>query len=317
MEKELKLTQADLQDILHGERFVEEDGKKVLGIGLTSLFLFKDGRTHEKRAAVRKCIEEFLELARPHLHWQTIDKREVDLSKQEPVDLEVSERNYTEEHTWSAIYSSGSDPFDASAFQAAFLCRASWQPVGVSYLSIQLPLSYLNPDFIGRFHRFASILRATQAYAGVGILQRPSIGSAAPYETLVYELAQRYPGLEVFSPSCTFESLSLKDAMRCINWLTAVGDEFLQSLGKVEDICRGMSQQILVYRYEGGIVFQAGPKPDLGDGEKKIVSQYYREVARALKPVRLQKMMYRFQEGTHGEPNFDLEDTLRWLARFD
>lgn len=65
---------------------------------------------------------------------------------------------------------------------------------------MQLPLSFLDTDYIGRFHRFASHLRASQAYAGIGIFQQEIASETVPYEALVYQLATRFPGLEVFSP---------------------------------------------------------------------------------------------------------------------
>lgn len=312
-----QLTIPDLEAILRGERFVEVEDKKALGIGLSSLFLFRDGHTHEKRLAVCECVDEFVFLAKAELRWQTIEGETVDLRKGEPTALEETAQNRTAAQSWFATYSSGADLFDAAAFEARFLCLPSWQSVGISSLRIQLPLSYLNGDFIGRFHRFASILRVTHAYAGVAVLQRQSLESAVPHESLVYRLAHRNPGLDVFSPTDAWESLSLQKSMRSINWLTAVGEEFISRLGKLEDIYRDMSRQILVYSYEGGAIFQAGPKPELGDSEKGITPEYYREVARALKPVRLQQIKYRFQQGTCGRPNFDLEETLRWLGRFD
>jgi|SRR5579884_28704 len=309
-----------LDAIAKGECFVEDRGRPILGFGLQALFLFTDGYTAERRSAIADCVEEFLIIAQPHLHWQigSIGEKRIqkNLDTDKPIDIRQIFSELTEKHPCSFTYGSSDDFEGVSIYGLSFIQVPSWEAkFHLSSLTISLPLLSLNADYIGRFHRFASLLRVSQAYAGVGLIQ--SLANTGKYESLIYEVAQRFPAAEVFSPAMTTESLSLLHGMRSINWLTAAGNNFVEQLGGVEKIISGLSPQILVYSYEGGVMFQAGPKPELGNGEKGEVPRYYREVARALKGVRVEDFKYQFQQGTNGRPYFDREATKRWLARFD
>ena len=70
-----------------------------------------------------------------------------------------------------------------------------------------------------------------------------------------------------------------------------------------------------MHKYDGGVLVQAGPYPQIGDNNRGLVLDDYRRVARALKPIRFED--YRVGLLDVEEPLDSLDETLKWIRRFD
>jgi hypothetical protein len=113
------------------------------------------------------------------------------------------------------------------------------------------------------------------------------------------------------------EAEGVFNRIRCINWLTVLGDEILKELGGIE-AAKALEPECTLYPYSGGLVIQAGPHPMLGAAPMNtgpMVPEIYRKVARFTKPVRF--MGYTSTLFNVDKSLDDKEEALKWVSRFD
>lgn len=72
---------------------------------------------------------------------------------------------------------------------------------------------------------------------------------------------------------------------------------------------------LFLHPYEGGVVFQAGERPVLGDLNKGRVPAAYRAVNDFLKPLRYEAWDYPYLQAPYGVD--EMEYTQWWTHRFD
>ncbi len=124
-----------------------------------------------------------------------------------------------------------------------------------------------------------------------------------------YRTSLKYPGVEYWDLSRP------KDIrrVRTTNWLTLVCNKSLTKLGGIDKLRPQLADAIIVHEVRNGWLFQAGPEPTLAEVGRPDELGPYREVARALKPIR-----DRPDESSAGmEGKFSLHEEKLWLARFD
>jgi len=165
-------------------------------------------------------------------------------------------------------------------------------------------------------------LQPVSGYGGIGVIESQVSDTASEYQPAVYHWAQRLPGLEPDYPGvhsiCLRGVRGNKPGIKGGSWLTVLGDHFAAELGgadKIEADLAALDERFLVRRYEGGLLIQAGPKPELGDAEQNRWPELYVKLAKLLKPIRVTDH-YPFQYGGHGL-RFDHERSVAWLRRFD
>ena len=131
-------------------------------------------------------------------------------------------------------------------------------------------------------------LRPVSGYAGIGIVSCADYAIAARYSPIEYELAQRFPALEIDDPAeHTIWLPRGEGGIKSVNWLTVVGDRFLARLGGVDAVCAAIAaldDRYVVHRFEGGVLIQAGPRPELGAVELDDWPTLYVKLAKLLKP---------------------------------
>jgi hypothetical protein len=76
-----------------------------------------------------------------------------------------------------------------------------------------------------------------------------------------------------------------------------------------------LGDEIVLHPYEGGVVFQAGARPVLGDLNKGRVPAAYRAVNDFLKPLRYEAWDYPYLRAPYGVD--EMEYTQWWTHRFD
>jgi hypothetical protein len=138
----------------------------------------------------------------------------------------------------------------------------------------------------------------------------------------VYQWAQRLPGLEVDEVTSHVNWLAeARDGgpgIKGVNWLTVLGDRFVAEVGgadKLERDLAALDRRFIVHRWDGGVMIQAGPRPELGDAQRDHWPELYVKLAKYLKPIRV-TWHHAFQMGGPGE-RFDKARSEAWLRRFD
>lgn len=102
-----------------------------------------------------------------------------------------------------------------------------------------------------------------------------------------YPHFRRFPGL--FYEDVARFGLAIRDrtdTIRDVKWLTAVNDELLERVGGIDKARTLLAEEAILHPYEGGVVFQAGEQPVLGDLNKGCVPAAYRAINDFLKPLR-------------------------------
>src|SRR5690606_11314918 len=131
-----------------------------------------------------------------------------------------------------------------------------------------------------------------------------------------HPLLRRFPGL-LYEDGSRFglEILRRTDVIRDVNWLTAVNDALLSRVGGLDRAREALGAEMVVHPYEGGVVFQAGERPVLGDLNKGQVPATYRAVNDFLKPLRYDRWDYPYLRTPYGVDA--MEFTQWWTRRFD
>lgn len=214
-----------------------------------------------------------------------------------------------------ALAWSGDDKLDAGHFSLNALTTLE-RPSKLGYIGFTLPLGWAaqRPDvFPALFRGLCRIGTPFHGYAGLWIIRHPYGWQAPRADLIAYPYAARFPGLELDSPST--HSLKCRDGIKGVNWLTFVGDTLLERLGGRAG-ARGLAAAaaVPVEEYPKGMLFQAGPVPQIGDLEAGLVPEAYRTVARLLKPLRSPHKDIII----HTPPGIDARAFAQtWLSRFD
>ena len=107
-----------------------------------------------------------------------------------------------------------------------------------------------------------------------------------------------------------------EDVVADTGWLTAISEAMLDRLGGAAVAAGALGPEVACHPFHGGVVFQAGPQPRLGDANTGDVPDTYRRVARFLQPLRItdwaRPYLLQVPDDVDGR-----EATLAWLARFD
>lgn len=119
-------------------------------------------------------------------------------------------------------------------------------------------------------------------------------------------LAGRFLGVDVGEVSSS--GLDAADGLGSVNWLTAIGNDFVEKLGGRRAFS-SLGNSILVHELGTGVLVQAGESPSLGDINAGDALSAYREVAKFVMPVR-----YR---GHVSWTNVMPADAKAWVGRLD
>jgi len=157
--------------------------------------------------------------------------------------------------------------------------------------------------------RLPNKLKFLSGSAGFAVNMRQGYHAASEYNE-IYKISRRYKGIDLGSP--LMFSGFMKEGIKCVNWLTFVGNRFVERLGGVEHLQKQVSDEIIIHTLPHGIMIQAGALPSFGYVNAQENLPYYHEVGRLLKPIRSLKHTERGYNGIGGT-----ENTAEWLARFD
>jgi hypothetical protein len=130
-----------------------------------------------------------------------------------------------------------------------------------------------------------------------------------------YNLLMRHPGIDLDNPSGTLRKLEEGAGFGCINWLTILGSEPVNTLGGQEQLRSSLSSDVTIRTMPHGLVFQAGPRPELGGANDPEALKSYHALGRVLAPARLGKPWPFIR--VPPKAVLSLDETQKWLGRFD
>ena len=162
---------------------------------------------------------------------------------------------------------------------------------------------------------WARRLRPAHGVGGLAVKMSDSTVDG-PY---IYPTLKKYIGLDLHDPlEFAREARAIHNRIKCVNWLTVLGDAILEELGGLAVLKSALEPDCTLYPYPGGVLIQAGEAPRLGDvdvpGSVELLIPY-RKVAAVTKPVRF--MGYKSYLFRVDEPLNDVEEARKWVSRFD
>ncbi len=99
--------------------------------------------------------------------------------------------------------------------------------------------------------------------------------------------------------------------MYTVNWLTAVHEDLLDRCGGRTVVLNQLELDgFAFWDYPDGMIVQAGPSPQMGDREAGVKIPHYGELARALKPARVEANGYKI----HAAANWQVPGAFRGLG---
>lgn len=179
-----------------------------------------------------------------------------------------------------------------------------------SFLEIRLPRSPTTE---------AEVAAALALAKQVGAMLPYSSGYASPALTWgvegqqmafaeeVGKLAFRHPGYDV--PESKSSCFRIGDKLRGTYWLNFIGPTVLKKLGGEKGLCSKLDASIGIEKVGDGLMLQAGPKPEVGDVNRKANLLLLRSLAKVLEPVTL------FDDNSLDNNFIEDGDSERWKRR--
>lgn len=297
----------------------DEAGHTVLMIGLLVTVFFDNQLTSEVKEAVTEVAEEYIALVREHLRWgESFDRK-----TEHPIDSPLMRfpRDWLPIHQDDEGWSFG--------FHGGEIARAAASPFfidgfgssadddgGLGYLHMRFPLLWFAegrgtlPDYV---LKVCKRLRPLSGYAGIGVLEASDGYARNEWQPTVCEIAERFPGLEI--EDRVGHTIHLREGIKGVNWLTILGDRWVQEMGGLDYLRVRLGEEFGFYPYDGGLIIQAGPKPQIGDVQADRWPRLYVTLAKVLKKIQI-KNHYPFHFGGKGR-RMNHAITNAWLRRFD
>ncbi|WP_322049769.1 type VI immunity family protein [Paraburkholderia bannensis] len=206
---------------------------------------------------------------------------------------------------------------DVPPYQAQVLLSSS-SDHDLSFVDAYMPVCGDNaePQFNALLEavlRWSAICRPVHGSAGFTLIYGSGMSQNTTY---TLPLMKRFPGFDfIHGVDFSLQAGAVHNRIKCVNWLTVLGDEIISELGGIAPIRDALEPVCRIHEYPGGVVIQADEGPQLGDTYRNDVPEAYRAVARYTKPVRFEAYRSRLFRVPQ---NLDKkEETLAWIRRFD
>ena len=337
-------------------------GRVLTDLALLFSFFFMDGHRRESQdraLAVFRNVVDFMggELREQYRGWRPVS----DSTWQRIADKVYKSKAHD---GWFFHLHAGKQHLDADSLYFGARCPYHFDTLErrSSDVSIGLPLDWYarhGGTPLDLFTQVCETLLPHQAYAGMGLALSPGVTESRAAEPVEYLFNKALPVLELdHAMDMTYfpgnpkpeGPYMLSQGLRTPGWLTAVSDEWLESLGGREAVRAALQSPVTVHDYSQGLIIQAGPEPVPGgrslsqvfdgripDDVRELAKQQpadplaafdvdreellapFRPVARVLKPARVATLQ-KFHSGIAHDrnyPHFDQAQTNAWLRRFD
>jgi len=218
------------------------------------------------------------------------------------------------DYPWEFAHHGGEHAESASPYLIEGFGTPRWQG-GFGYVRIVFPpeFSLATPEvFVQTVTETCAVLKPWHGYGGLGLIESRDIAVKQTFEPQVTILAERFSGIEVDVP--IYHVSDLRDAIKGANWLTILANPWLDQIPGWEALAEG-EPTVMIRRYPGGVILQAGPRPMYGDLTIEPLPLSYIRVAHALQAIRVKNYSSFHMAGE--QPRMHNERTQRWLCRFD
>nr|USU31336.1 DUF3396 domain-containing protein [Methylobacterium sp. OTU13CASTA1] len=290
--------------------------------GMISLY-FLDGHRPDRRQNILCILEEYIELFEKKItHFKEAGSRSY--KKMNPTELRkycskfINSGN-TEDFYCSIINFDSREEDDPSLWRGiAFGFDQENTTRRLSGIKFHFPPSFIldDPDrFVSLICDWAGRLGVLHGSGGLGVLTEP--GRETVGKVYYYPLMQRYPALEYDAMGDYWSETRFGgyEVPRASNWLTLLGDANIARLGGEDAIRSQLTPELSLAPYAGGVLIRAGQAPVVDSNGIGGIPQAYRDAARIIKPIRFEGYEYGIIEVP--EEKDDLEETLKWVRRFD
>jgi hypothetical protein len=187
--------------------------------------------------------------------------------------------------------------------------------LGTGYVRLVLPAEALVDDaeqFRSTAMELATLVRFSSGSAGYSANIHLDHDSSSD-DSAIGRIGGRYPGVDLGKP--LYWSDLVVHGLKSINWLTFLGPDFVsKATAGAPDratFVTSLGPQALVSPLAHGLMIQAGAQARLDDQDDGGLSAY-REVGRALHPLKIPAHVLRGYDGIGGT-----ENTRTWLNRFE
>lgn len=304
----------------------DDEGCTMLQVALAATFYIENAHRDSAREAIGRVCEAYAERYAEHLRW-TFNQDTERLDRFESGDgKRLRERLSTHPETreYTLMFRGGEDWYSASPWylEALGVERRSYNTL--SYVRVCFPLLAL-ADTGSPFHEIVlgmcRSLRPVSGYAGISLVESGDTYLSGRYEPVVYQMAQRFPGLEVDYPTAHTLGLSEGRAggpgIKGAGWLTVLSDRWLDEMGGMDKLIAdvtALDPRFSFYPYDGGLLVRAGALPELGDARRDLWPELQCKLARYLKPIRVTD-----HPGFHYDNpgRMHKRESEAWLRRFD
>lgn len=293
-------------------------GRTALTLGLVATIYFEHPCSQRVRQAIADVADRYIAQFGKDLVWtQQAKTGRVKPIKENRVPMPGAWiPQLPDGQSWSLGFYGGKDIDAASPYLVTGLGPAD-RKEQIGYLHIHLPMRWL-ADHPGGFPPYirdvCERVRPLSGYAGVGFQLPKTFEGQIKSEEIIAPLAKRFPGVEVDEPIQT--SINIEDGgIKGVNWLTILDDRYIPELGGLDYLRMRLSEDIFpFYKYDGGLIIQAGPWPQIGDTTKNQWPEHYVTLAKVLKKIQM-KEHYGIIQKKPGA--MDNETMKEWLFRFD
>jgi hypothetical protein len=292
-------------------------GRAALTFGLFATFYLEQPWTRPVRQAVADEGERYIALVRDSLIW-TQDPKTASLYRINKARVAMPGQwlpGHEDGKSWFFGLHGAEDEDGASAFQVSALGLTHHRDDLVGYFRFALPLDW----FVTHSGSLPELvldvckrLRPLSGYAGIGLLMPITFeGCNMLGRGVLGPMAKRFPGVEVDDPSTT--CIHAAHGIKGVNWLTILGDRWVQEAGGLDYLRIRLDEpNFPFYPFDGGLMIQAGQRPQVGDAERGLWPTQYVTLAKVLRKIQVKDHYQLFASGI-----FNKEETREWIYRFD
>jgi hypothetical protein len=294
----------------------DREGRVALTIGLVATVFFERPWEQEQREAVADLAERYIAEFRDKLKWSQGPKNanwyRIN-SKRARFPGDWLRKYKTAEEGWEFAFHGGESDTEATPIEVSAMGGDTIQK-GLGYFHVSFPLLWFTDrpiTFPETLRAICERLKPISGYGGIGLIESPDISAQVPYHPLVRKIGERFPGLEIEEPPG--HTNHVDQGIKGVNWLTVLSDQWIDKIGGRDYLRIRLDESFYFYPYDGGLIIQAGPKPQIGDVTTNRWPERYVTLAKVLKPIQI-KEHYGM---TLRDGGFDYASTLAWLFRFD
>lgn len=258
-----------------------------------------------------KAYEKAIKIVGPHLKWYRTE------SMKRP--KKVTAKELSAFPTWFGPKAASRDQYDITmtsgdaadevgpyGFQFWMVPATLESSSGFFQLNLPMQMLVEKPEEFAQLVRdLAKTLDFRSGHAGFGI-QYDEGDMLDDRDEMQRAWCNRYSGIDCRDLALITDST--KDAIKGVNWITLLDADFAEQLGGIKEIRKQLDKAIRVEEVGAGVYIQAGPRPLLGDRNRKEDMSFYKQVNKLIVPIRISEEI--------DLPGYD-DDSDEWLERFD